>query len=464
MKMKKYDALIIGSGQAGTPLAAKLAKAGWHTALVEKRWVGGTCVNDGCTPSKALISSGRRAYLARTSDALGVNVSPPGVDIEKVIARKDAIVSAKRSGAEKWLQTIANLDVIIGTATFIAEKKVSIVLANGEIEQAEADFIFINTGATPFIPNLQGLETVPYYTSTTLMDLKEIPEHLVILGAGYIALEFGQLYRRLGSRVTIIEKSEGLLRKEDEDVAREVRTILEEDGIVFLTLAAITHLRPSASGKIDVVLSVNGTSQHLSASHLLIASGRVPNLKDLKPEQGNVALTPAGFIKTNDRLETSVTGVYALGDVKEGPAFTHIAYNDYIVVAQNILNQANLSIQNRPVPYCMFIDPELGRIGLTEKEARAQGRNVKVAKLKMSRVARGIETGETRGLMKAVVDADTRQILGASILAPGGGEIMSVLQMAMIGNIPYDQIRDMIFAHPTFSESLNNLFMTLDNP
>ncbi|MBL0745339.1 mercuric reductase [Chryseolinea sp. Jin1] len=462
--MKKYDALIIGSGQAGTPLAVKLAKAGWRTALVEKRWIGGTCVNDGCTPSKALLSSGRRAYLARTAGALGVNLPSPEIDIEKVIARKDAIVSTKRTGAEKWVNSLPNLEVIIGTATFTGEKKVSIVLANGEMEEAEGDFVFINTGATPAIPTLQGLDTVPYLTSTTIMDLKEIPQHLIILGAGYIALEFGQLYRRLGSCVTILEKSADLLHKEDDDVAREIRAILEEDGIVFHTRATITNLSSPTPGKIEIDLTVNGTTQHLSGSHLLVASGRVPNLAALKPEQGNMALTANGFIKTNDQLETSVKGVYALGDVKEGPAFTHISYNDYLIVAQNVLNHANLSIRNRPVPYCMFIDPELGRIGMTEKEARANGRRVKIAKLKMNRVARGIETGETRGLMKAVVDDDTHQILGASILAPGGGEIMSVLQMAMIGNIPYDQIRDMIFAHPTFSESLNNLFMTLDNP
>ena len=295
------------------------------------------------------------------------------------------------------------------------------------------------------------------------MDLKTVPDHLVILGAGYIAMEFGQLFRRLGSQVTLLERSAALLNKEDDDIAGELKNILEMEGIKIRLSTTVTKASRLSDGQIELTLSSNGTSQTLTGSHWLIASGRLPNHRELKPERAGIVLTEKGFIKTDDRLETSVKGIYALGDVREGPAFTHISYNDYLVVSRNLLDQAGLSVQDRLVPYCMFTDPELGRIGLTEKAAREKGRRIKVAKLSMTQVARGIETGETRGMMKAIVDEETHEILGASILAPHGGELMSVLEVAMMGKLPYEKIRDGIFAHPTFSESLNNLFMTLDN-
>jgi pyruvate/2-oxoglutarate dehydrogenase complex dihydrolipoamide dehydrogenase (E3) component len=461
--MMKYDAVIIGSGQAGSPLAAKLAKAGWKTALIERRWLGGTCVNDGCTPSKTLIASGRRAYLARHSATLGVQVSPPIVDMATVTQRKDRIVTAKRARLEEWLRQTNGLDIITGSATFIGDKKLTVHHPDGTSTEVEGNFIFINTGTSPHIPALDGIDNTPYYTSTTIMDLKTVPDHLIILGAGYIAMEFGQLFRRLGSQVTLLERLPALLNKEDDDIAGELKNILEMEGITIRVGTTVTKASQLANGQIELTLSAGGSSQTIAGSHWLIASGRTPNLQALKPERARILLTEKGFIKTDDRLETSVKGIYALGDVKGGPAFTHISYNDYLVVSRNLLDKAGLSIQGRPVPYCMFTDPELGRIGLTEKAAREKGRRIKVAKLSMGQVARGIETGETRGMMKAIVDEDTHEILGASILAPNGGEIMSVLEVAMMGKLPYEKIRDGIFAHPTFSESLNNLFMTLDN-
>jgi len=459
----KYDAVIVGSGQAGSPLAVKLAKAGWKTALIEKRWVGGTCVNDGCTPSKTLIASGRRAYLARHSAALGIQMPTPVVDMATVIQRKDRIVTAKRAHLEEWLRKTNGLDLITGSASFIGEKKLTVHHPDGTFTEVEGDFIFINTGASPQIPVIEGIANTPYYTSTTIMDLKTVPDQLIILGAGYIAMEFGQLFRRLGSKVTILERSAALLSKEDDDIASEMKNILEMEGIKIRLGTTVTKAKRLSDGQIKLTFSTNGPSQTITGTHWLIASGRMPNLSELKPEHAGIVLTEKGFIKTDEYLETSVKGIYALGDVREGPAFTHISYNDYLVVSRNLLDKAGLSVQDRPVPYCMFTDPELGRIGLTEKAARDKGRRIKVAKLSMSQVARGIETGETRGLMKAIVDEETHEILGASILAPHGGEIMSVLEVAMMGKLPYEKIRDGIFAHPTFSESLNNLFMTLDN-
>ena len=447
----KYDAVIIGSGQAGSPLAAKLAKAGWKTALIEKRWVGGTCVNDGCTPSKTLIASGRRAYLARHSAALGIQMHSPVVDMATVIQRKDRIVTAKRARLEEWLRKTDGLDIILGTASFTGDKKLTVHHPDGTSTEVEGNYIFINTGASPQIPALEGVNDTPYYTSTTIMDLKTVPDHLVILGAGYIAMEFGQLFRRLGSQVTLLERSAALLNKEDDDIAGELKNILEMEGIKIRLSTTVTKASRLSDGQIELTLSSNGTSQTLTGSHWLIASGRLPNHRELKPERAGIVLTEKGFIKTDDRLETSVKGIYALGDVREGPAFTHISYNDYLVVSRNLLDQAGLSVQDRLVPYCMFTDPELGRIGLTEKAAREKGRRIKVAKLSMMQVARGIETGETRGMMKAIVDEETHEILGASILAPHGGELMSVLEVAMMGKLPYEKIRDGIFAHPTFS-------------
>lgn len=460
--MKRYDAIIIGSGQAGTPLAKKLAKAGMKTAIIEKSFVGGTCINNGCTPTKTMIGAARMAYMAKRAQEFGIPSDPEQIDLKKVMDRKNEVVSSFRESALKGLTETPGLDLLTGAASFTGHKTLQVAYTDGSTETLTAEHIFINTGARPVIPPVKGLTDVPYLTSTTLLDVGEKPAHLLILGSGYIAMEFGQMFRRFGSEVTILERAPRILTKEDEDVAEAVMEILKEDGITIITSAQVKEAGQQ-QGKINLTFEVNGAKQTLSGSHLLIGAGRAPDTEALQLPKTGVATDEKGYIIVNDQLETNVEGIYALGDVKGGPAFTHISYNDHLIVAQHILEKKHSSIKNRPVPYCMFTDPELGRIGLTEKEASEKGFNIKVAKLPLTKVARGIESGETRGLMKAVVNADTGQILGASILSVSGGEIMSVLQVAMMGHMTYDEIRNNIFAHPTFTESLNNLFMTLDN-
>ncbi len=459
--MKEYDAIIIGSGQAGTPLARRLAKAGWKVAIIEQKWPGGTCVNVGCTPTKTMVASARMAYQARRSDEYGIGTGDVTVDMPAVIERKAQVVSSFRHGSEKSLISVPGIELIYGEAAFTDDKIVVVNLNNGGSEILTAEKIFINVGCSPSIPPIPGLKEVPYLTSETLMELKEIPGHLLIVGAGYIAMEFGQMYRRFGSKVTILEHAEQLLVKEDEDIAREILKIFTEEDIAIHTSAEIKEIKKIDKG-LRASIKLTDKDIEMDCTHVLIGAGRTPNTAGLGLEHTKIAIDKKGYIQVNDKLETAVDGVYALGDVKGGPAFTHISYNDYIVVCKNILDGKDISIAGRQVPYCMFTDPELGRVGMTEREARKKGLNIKVAILPMSHVARGIETGETKGLMKAVVDADTKQILGVAILGEQGGEIMSVLQMAMMGGIGYDVIRENIFAHPTFAESLNNLFMTLD--
>ncbi len=459
--MKQYDAIIIGAGQAGGPLAKKLAAAGKKTAIIEKRWVGGTCVNDGCTPTKTMVASAKMAYLAANSASLGVNIDGYKVDMPAVKKRKDDIVLKSRNGNEQGLEKTPNVDLIYGEAAFTGEKNISIKLKDGSIEELTADLIFINTGAKPTIPPIEGINDIKYLDSTSIMDLDEVPEHLLVIGGNYIGLEFGQMFRRFGSKVTIVEKSARIVSKEDEDISAEVAKIFHDEGIDVLVNSSVIKFESAADGKIGVTVNVNNKEQTLSCSHVLIAVGRTPQSAALNLDIPGVAVNDKGYITVNDKLETNIKGIYALGDVKGGPAFTHISYNDYTIVYRNLLEGQDLNTSDRPVPYCMFTDPQMGRIGLSETEAKKQNLNFKVAKLPMAHVARAIETGDTRGFMKAIVDADTKQILGAAILGQEGGEIMTVLQMAMLGGITYDRIRYCVFAHPLYSESLNNLFLGL---
>lgn len=452
--MRKFDAIVIGSGQGGNPLAKKLAKAGKQTLLVEKRLIGGTCINDGCTPTKSMIACAAAAHTIANSENWGINVSGFKVQLDKIIARKNKIVSDFRGSSTKGLEQTSGLTLLHGEAVFTGHKTIQV-----GPETFSADQIFINTGARPFIPAIPGLDSIPYLTSTTLLDIPVLPSHLIILGGGYISLEFGQMFRRFGSQVTIIEKTQ-LMKREDTDVSAAVKKILEAEGITVHTNATVQKV--SASGDtIRVELTGGGQQQAITGSHLLVASGRVPQSATLQLPQTGITPDEKGFIPVNEYLETPVPGIYALGDVKKGPAFTHISYNDYLILSKNLLEQKNVSVNGRPVPYCMFTDPQLGRIGMTEKEAREKGHKVKVACLDMYKVARAYETGQTQGFMKAVVDAETDQVLGAAILGPEGGEIMSVIQMAMLGGITAQALREMVFAHPLYAESLNNLFMTL---
>jgi len=459
--MKTYDAIVIGSGQAGTPLAKKLAKAGKKTALIEKRFVGGTCVNDGCTPTKALVASARMAYMATRTD-LGIEVESFKVDFPAIMARKEAIVEKSRNGGKKGLEETPNLDLIFGDASFTGKKTVNVKFNAGGEEELTAGLIFIDTGAKTTIPEITGIKTVPYLTSTSILELKELPESLIVIGGNYIGLEFGQMFSRFGSQVTILEKGKRIMSKEDEDISEAVTGFLKEEGINMITEATTVKLEQSASQKITLTIEKDNQQQQITASHLLVAVGRSPQTKALNLEKTGVEVDEKGYIKVNDKLETTAEGIYALGDVKPGPAFTHIAYNDHLVVLKNLMENANVSIKGRPVPYCMFTDPQLGRIGLSENEARKQGLDILVAKLPMNKVARAVETNETKGFMKAVVDAKTNQVLGATVLGHEGGEVMAVLQMAMQGKITAHQLRENIFAHPTLSESINNLFMTIE--
>jgi len=472
LAMVKYDAIIIGSGQAANPLAKKLAAAGWKTALIEKKWLGGTCVNVGCTPTKTLIASGRVAYLVKRSADFGINTTGWSVDIETVIRRKNGHVLPARESLTKSLLETANLEVHFGTATFSGNKEVTLNRDDGSSGTMTAEHIFINTGTRPVIPTIPGITSINYLTSDSILDLMEIPSHLVILGGSYIALEFGQLYRRLGSEVTILERNHDFLGKEDEDIAAEIKKILEEDGIRILTGITVNRITaganatatnasaPGATAPSAATLEING--QTITASHVLVATGRLPETAALNPAASGIAVDEHGFIKVNDRLETTAPGIYALGDVKGGPQFTHVSYNDYLILSKNLFENANESIAARPLLYCMFTDPELGRVGLSEKEARAKGMNIKVAKMPASKIARAWENSEERGLLKVVVNADDGTIVGAAILSAAGGELMAILQMAMMGRITYDVLRDTMYAHPTFAESLNNLFAGLD--
>ena len=458
--MKTYDAIIIGSGQAGTPLAKKLAKAGKKTAIIEKRFVGGTCVNDGCTPTKALIGSARNAFMATRTD-LGVITTEFKVDFPVIMKRKNEIVEKSRSGGQKGLEETENLDLIFGDASFIDKKTLKIKLNAGGEEELTAGLIFIDTGATATIPKIDGLEDVDYLTNTSILELKELPESLIIIGGNYIGLEFGQMFSRFGSKVTLIERSERIMSREDEDVSKSVTGFLTEEGINIITSAETKKIEKAADGVILTIKTKQG-EQKITASQVLIAVGRTPQTKTLGLENTDIEVDEKGHIKVNDKLETTAKGIFALGDVKPGPAFTHIAYNDHLIVLKNLLEGADETIKGRPVPYCMFTDPQLGRIGLSESEARKQGLDIKVAKLTMEHVARANEIGETKGFMKAIVDTKTDQILGATVLGYEGGEVMAVFQMAMQGKITAHKLRENIFAHPTMAESINNLFMSIE--
>jgi pyruvate/2-oxoglutarate dehydrogenase complex dihydrolipoamide dehydrogenase (E3) component len=457
-----YDAVVIGSGQGGTPLSMALAGAGMHTALIERKHVGGTCINEGCTPTKTMVASGRVAYLARRAADYGVRIGPISVDMVKVRQRKRDIVDSFRNGSQSRLEKTANLELIFGDASFSGPKNVIVRSQEGGQRTISAKYIFINAGMRASRPKVDGLDTVPFLDNISTMELDVLPDHLLILGGGYIGLEFGQLFRRLGSRVTIVQSASQLLTREDPDIAEEITKILRQDGIEVVLSATATHVR-RAGESIEMKVQSKNNSTTLIGSHLLVATGRVPNSDILNLGVAGIKTCERGFIQVDDRLETSAEGVYALGDIKGGPAFTHISYDDFRIIRSNLIEKKPASAKDRQVPYTVFIDPQLGRVGLTETEARAQGRNIRVAKLPMTHVARALEVDETRGFMKAVVDAKSNQILGAAILGIEGGEIMSAVEIAMMGKLSYTALRDGTFAHPTLTESLNNLFMAMDS-
>ncbi|MDQ1409598.1 MAG: hypothetical protein QOJ41_1333 [Acidobacteriaceae bacterium] len=454
----KYKAVVIGSGQGGNPLCKALAQAGMRTALVEREHVGGTCINEGCTPTKTMVASARVAYLSRRAADYGVQTENIRIDMTRIRKRKRDLVDTFRNGSQASLERTRNLELIFGEARFTGPKSLAVRLKDGTERALHAEQIFINAGCRPAIPQVDGLGHVPYLNSTSIMELDSVPEHLLVLGGGYVGLEFGQMFRRLGSRVSIVQSAAQLLRGEDSDVADEIAALLRQDGVdVFLNTRAE---RVTKTGS-QITLTARekmGTIREVQGSHLLVAVGRVPNVEALNLNGADIATNNRGFIKVNSQLQTSTPGVYALGDINGGPAFTHISYDDFRILRTNLIDKGSATTAGRPLPYTVFIDPQLGRIGITEAEARQQNKNVRVAKMQMSSVARALEVDESRGFMKAVVDADTDQILGAAVLGIEGGEIMSMLQLAMMGKMPFTTLRDAIFAHPTLAESLNNLF------
>lgn len=459
-----YDILIIGAGQSGGPLAGTLADAGQSVALVERKHVGGTCVNEGCTPTKTMIASARIAHLARRAAEYGVQTGDVSVDLETVRQRKRDVVDSFRSSSRSAIEDSDGVDLIEGEASFVDDHTVSIALDDGSTQRLRADRIVINTGERPVIPPVEGLDAVDYLTSTSIMELSDVPDHLMVLGGGYIGLEFGQMFRRFGAEVTIIDRGDHILHREDPDVADALADILRDDGIRICLSTTMQSVTQRDDGMIAARLDGPDAPSRLNGSHLLVAAGRQPNTDALHLERAGVTTTERGYVQVNDRLETTADHIVALGDVKGGPAFTHISYDDYRIVRDNWLDGADRSTDGRLVPYTVFTDPQLGRVGLSEQDALDRGLDIQIAQMPMSQVARAIETDETRGLMKVVLDRETHMILGAAILGPGGGEIMSVLQMAMMGDVTADTIRESAFAHPTFTESLNNLFSTLDEP
>ncbi len=457
-QLEKFDALVIGAGQAGVPLSRALAASGRRTAIVEREHVAGTCINEGCTPTKTMIASARAAYSARRAGLYGVLTGAVSVDMRKVRQRKRDIVLSWRESSERRILDTEGLELIRGEARFTGPLTIEVRLPGGSVRCLSAKTIVINAGTRPRVPDLAGLAEVPYLTSTSIMELDRVPEHLLILGGGYVAAEFAQMFRRFGSAVSIVERGGQLLGQEDPDVAQALADIFAQDGIEVLLESRARSVAAGKDGGLRLRLSTPAGERTLEGSHLLLAVGRTPNTDSLQPEAGGVRLDARGFIVANDRLETTAAGVYAAGDLKGGPAFTHIAYDDFRVLRTNLLGEGGASIDGRLVPYTVFTDPELGRVGLTEKQARELGRSVKVAQLPMDYVARALEIEETRGFMKAVVDLPSDQILGAAVLAIHGGELMALIQVAMMGRVTASTLREGIFTHPTFAESLNNLF------
>src|ERR1700758_1529751 len=465
MADEHYDAIVIGTSQGGRFLPLELAKAGHKVALVERDQLGGVCVNRGCTPTKTMVASARLAYQARRGAEYGVRIGPVSVDLAAVRERKRTMVAgARQNSASRLAQD--GLDMIEGEAHFTGPKTVEIALTDGGARQISAPVVVRDTGTRPRPPAIAGAGDVPVLDSTSIMELNELPQHLIVVGGGYIGLEFGQMFRRFGSEVTIIQRAERLMMIEDEDVSDEVAAILRDEGITILPSAVPVRVEPASGGGLEpasggglrVTVRTQDGERQLEGSHLLSAIGRIPNTEALTPEAAGIRLNDRGFIEVDEYLQTSVPGVYAMGDVKAGPAFTHLSYDDYRILHANLIGHEKASTRDRIVPYTMFIDPQLGRAGMTEREARAQRRAIRVAKLPMSAVIRAIETGETRGFMKAVVDADSGQILGCAVLGSEGGEIMTMIQVAMLGRLTSTAMADAIFTHPLLAEGLNTLF------
>jgi pyruvate/2-oxoglutarate dehydrogenase complex dihydrolipoamide dehydrogenase (E3) component len=442
---QEFDAIIIGTGQAGPSLGARFAAEGKKTAIIERKLFGGTCVNNGCTPTKALVASARTAHMARRSSEYGVSIGGSViVDMKAVKARKDKIVSQSTTGIENWLKGTKSLSVFKGHARFESANTVRV----GE-ELLKADQIFINVGGRAIVPG--GFRDVKYLTNSTIMDVDFVPKHLIIVGGSYIGLEFGQMYKRFGSEVTIIDRGPRLVHREDEDVSEAIRRILEAEGINFRFNA--NCLSGETDGEqIKVNVDCTQGAAQIVGSHLLLAAGRLPNTDDLGLDKAGVTVDEKGFVKVDDQLRTNVPGIWALGDCNGKGAFTHTSYNDFEIVAANLFDNDPRKVSDRIMCYGLYIDPALGRVGMTENEVRKSGRKALIATRSMSRISRAKEKGETNGFMKILVDAETKRILGASILGIEGDEIIHSILDIMYAGLPYTVIQRAVHVHPTVSE------------
>jgi pyruvate/2-oxoglutarate dehydrogenase complex dihydrolipoamide dehydrogenase (E3) component len=445
--MPEYDAIIIGAGQAGPPLAFRLAKAGMKVVLVERSRVGGTCVNTGCTPTKTLVASAYAAHIARRAADYGVSLGGPvRVDMKTVKARKDAVVERSRGGLTEALRNTESCTFIEGHARFVSPHEVSVGAS-----VLKADRIILNVGARASAPPMPGLDQVQYLTNSSMMDVDFLPRHLVVIGGSYVGLEFGQMYRRFGSEVTVVEMGSRLIQREDEDVSEEVKNILEREGISVRLGAKCISVAKQGDG-VSAALDCASGAPEVSGSHLLIAAGRRPNTDDLGLEQAGVQRDARGYITVDDELRTNVPGIWALGDCNGRGAFTHTSYSDFEIVAANMLDRDSRRVSDRITAYALYIDPPLGRAGMTKAQARESGRHVLIGRRPMSRVARAVEKGETQGFMEILVDGDTKEILGAAILGPGGDEAIHCVLDLMYAKAPYTVMQRAMHIHPTVSE------------
>ena len=446
---------MIGAGQGGGPLAAALASAGRRTVLVERNHVGGTCVNVGCTPTKTLVASAAVANLARRAGDYGVHVASVGVEMERVRDRTLGVVASFRESSRESYESTDHLELIYGVATFVGPRRVEVTARDGTTV-FEADHVIVNTGQRPAVPPIDGLDAVPYLTNESILQLDYVPDHLIVLGGGYVGLEFGQMYRRFGSAVTILQRGPRIAPREDEDISHALTEILEGEGVRILTGATATRVEREGA-TVRVGWTKDGASGTVEGTELLVATGRTPNTDRLGLDHAGIATDESGYVRVDERLRTSAEGVWAIGDVTGGPAFTHVSYDDYRVLRAHLLGEGGRTTNDRIPTHTMYTAPQLGRVGLTEAEARGRHARVGVATMPAAKVARGMETGRTAGLWKLVVDLDTERILGAAILGAEGGEIAALVQVAMMGDLPYTALRDAMFAHPTFAEGLNNL-------
>ena len=453
--MKKFDAVVIGAGQAGPSLAQKLTEEGLRTAIVERHLFGGTCVNVGCIPTKTLIGSARVAQLARRAGEFGIDTGAIEVDMIRVKERMNQVRGDANRNVTDWLESMDNLEIVRGHARFISPKRVDV---DGQI--LEADKIFINVGARARVPGIPGVEGIHYLTNSTMLEIDRVPEHLVIIGGSYIGLEFAQMYRRFGSGVTVVEMADRLIPREDHDISSAVQEILEGEGVRFELSAECVSLAASES-TIEVAVSCDDLRRKVTGSHVLLAVGRVPNTDELGLEEAGIDTNAHGFINVDDELKTSAEGVWALGEVNGRGAFTHTAYNDFEIVAANLFSENRRRVSDRIDCYALFVDPPLGRVGLTERAAHDAGFRVRVGRRSMTHVGRAREFGETQGFMKFLVDADTDKILGAAILGLNGDEAIHSIVDAMSAEMPYTTIQRSVHIHPTVSELIPTVFSDL---